>query len=85
MHALKLIMAFMQGISLDHYRSFGINCQLQSWLTTATSGDWKIVSCVFSNPYIVMIGIIGFYSLTMMVDLLPLLLTETLRSWAYSS
>jgi len=39
-----------------------------------TSGGWifqKVVSYIFSNPGVIMTGIVGFYDLTVTVDLLP--------------
>jgi len=68
-------------ISSDHREFFEINFGLQNWLSVVTSSgciSQKVVSCVSSNPGIFMTGIVGFYSLMTMVDLLLLPLTENL-------
>ena len=62
-----------------------INCWLHNWLSVVTSGSWisqKVVSCISSSSGIIKTGIIGFYGLTMTVDLLPFLLTKNLGIWA---
>jgi len=42
----------------------------------------KVTCSVSSSPSIIMTRIVGFYSLAMMIDLLPFLLAENLEKWA---
>ena len=56
-----------------------------TWPIVITSSGWisqKVEFCVSSNADIIISGIVGFYGLTVMVDLLPLLLTKNLKMWA---
>ena len=82
MNALKFIMILVRRISLDYCASSEINCWSNSWLKVVTSGgriSKKAEPYISSNPGAVSMGIVRFYDLTTMVDLLPLLLTENLE------
>jgi len=73
-----------------HCGSSRINCWLHNYLPVVTSSSRKVVSCVSSNPDVIITGIIGFYGLTVIVDLLSLpliknfkIMSQFFRDWKF--
>ena len=74
----------VRQISQDHSGSFGINCGLHTSILDVTSGSQiseKVVSCISSKFGVIITRIVGFYGLTVMIDLLPLLMIENVGMW----
>ena len=66
MDLLKLIVGCITGCQLSHQ----------------SMDSQRIVSCVSSNLGPIIFGIAGYYGLTVILDFLPLLLTENIELWA---